>query len=112
MAKLIQERLFTSSRYEESVQIKASAGLRAENRLELSRRRFLQREDFEDQPGTIQYVLRQGDRLDILAYRLLGDSRLWWILTDINREQIPDTLNLQAGTEILVPSVERIARYL
>jgi len=54
------------------------------------------------------YVIRQGDRLDQLAFDLLGDSRLWWVLVDLNREVLHDTLFLTPGTRITIPTLEAV----
>ena len=48
----------------------------------------------------------EGDRVDLLAYRYLGDSQLWWVLCDYNGIALP--LELQAGTVIRIPSVEQV----
>ena len=34
----------------------------------------------------------QGDRLDLLAARLLGDAELWWRIADANPELDPEEL--------------------
>lgn len=48
------------------------------------------------------YVIEEGDRLDLLAHRIYGDSLLWWVIADANPEHLfPD--DLTAGTTIRVP---------
>ena len=33
-----------------------------------------------------EYVLRSGDRIDVLAARYLNDAELWWRIADLNPE--------------------------
>jgi hypothetical protein len=49
------------------------------------------------------YVWTDYDRADLVAYKLLGSSNLWWKIMDIN----PEILNPQSiapGTIIRVPN--------
>ena len=49
------------------------------------------------------YTVKEGDRIDILADRFLGDPELWWVLADYNPQwQFFD--NLPANTILRVPS--------
>jgi len=43
-----------------------------------------------------------------MAFALLGDSRLWWVLVDLNREALSDTLVLEPGTQILIPTLQAV----
>jgi nucleoid-associated protein YgaU len=49
------------------------------------------------------YVIVDGDRLDNLAARFLGDPLLYWMICDANAVTDPDDLTLQAGRTILIP---------
>ncbi|MDI3255764.1 MAG: LysM peptidoglycan-binding domain-containing protein [Bacillota bacterium] len=59
------------------------------------------------QPGiytSIQnYVVVDGDRLDNLASKFLGDPTLWWVICDVNGTSDPDELTAQAGRTIVIP---------
>lgn len=55
------------------------------------------------------YVVELGDRIDNLAYKCLGDSRLWWLVADFNPHV--DPFVLQPGQVVYIPSVELAARY-
>lgn len=46
--------------------------------------------------GVIEHVIREGDRLDLLAGHYYNDARLWWRILDAN----PD---LQCGADISLP---------
>ena len=57
------------------------------------------------------YTLREGDRIDLIAHRILGDVRYWWIVMHYNN--IADALILDnyIGKQIRLPSrttVEKI----
>jgi nucleoid-associated protein YgaU len=48
----------------------------------------------------------EGDRLDLLAHRYLGDARLWWIICDYNDLFFP--LALEPGLALRIPSQEHV----
>lgn len=59
---------------------------------------------FIPQPGQLvqlqQYTLVQGDRLDVLAAKFLGDPQLFWRICDANGAMRPEDLTApsQVGT--------------
>jgi hypothetical protein len=54
--------------------------------------------------ATIQHcVVVDGDRLDNLAAKYLGDPTLYWMICDANGTVDPDSLTAQVGTTILIP---------
>jgi hypothetical protein len=62
--------------------------------------RYLQRRIIPqpEQYATLrQYVTIQGDRIDLLANRQLGDPLLYWILCDANGATDPDALTENPG---------------
>ena len=52
------------------------------------------------------HTVTDGERLDGLAYRYLGDAKLWWILCDYNAIFFP--MELEAGAVLRIPSVEHV----
>ena len=52
------------------------------------------------------HTVVEGDRLDLLAYRYLGDARLWWIICDYNDLFFP--LALDPGLALRIPSREHV----
>jgi len=52
------------------------------------------------------HTVTDGERLDILAPRYLGDANLWWIICDYNDLFFP--LELEPGTVLRIPSVEHV----
>ena len=49
-----------------------------------------------------RYKMKEGERLDILANRFLGDGRLWWVLAACSN--IGWALQVPPGTLINVPT--------
>jgi nucleoid-associated protein YgaU len=54
-------------------------------------------------PSTTTYVIADGDRLDNLAQRFLGDPALYWTICDANGAADPDELTAQPGRAIVIP---------
>ena len=52
------------------------------------------------------HAVVDGDRLDLIAHRHLGDARLWWIIADYNDIFFP--LDLETGAILRIPSVEHV----
>ncbi len=52
------------------------------------------------------HTVTEGERLDIIAHRYLGDAKLWWIICDYNDLFFP--LDLEPGTVLRIPSVEHV----
>ena len=63
--------------------------------------------DITPQPDDIFHTVQDGDRIDLIAYRYLGRSDLWWVICDYNDLFFP--LELRVGMVLRVPSVERAA---
>jgi hypothetical protein len=61
---------------------------------------------FVPQPGTpnfatvAQHTVRQGDRLDLLAAKYLGDPLIFWLICDANGAIRPDDLVQTPGTTL------------
>lgn len=65
-------------------------------------------------PSVQTYVVVEGDRLDNLAAKFLGDPLLYWMICDANDSTDPDELTAQVGRSILIPMSSSIppgARY-
>lgn len=58
------------------------------------------------QPGRFsllrQYVVVDGDRIDNIAARQLGDPLLYWLLCDANGAMDPDDLTAQIGLALKI----------
>jgi hypothetical protein len=44
----------------------------------------------------------EGDRIDLLAYRYLGDVNLWWVIADCNDLFFYQDLDI--GTKLRIPA--------
>jgi hypothetical protein len=53
-------------------------------------------------PEAVRYLVREGDRLDLLAGTALGDSTGWWRIADTNPQSDP-LATTEPGTTIGVP---------
>lgn len=62
-------------------------------------------------PDDISYVVRDGDRIDILAQRFYQEPSLWWVIAWANDMEVVPT-DLKKGQEILIPSREYIENTL
>jgi nucleoid-associated protein YgaU len=51
----------------------------------------------------VSYVVVDGDRIDNLAAKYLGDPELYWMICDANGTTDPDSLTAQVGTTIQIP---------
>ncbi len=63
--------------------------------------------EVSSQPDDVFHVARAGDRMDLLAYKYLGDPTLWWVICDYNDIFFP--LDLELGTVLRIPSMEYLA---
>jgi hypothetical protein len=65
------------------------------------RRRFLPRG--EVLPLLVEVTVTQGDRLDLIAARTLGDAEQFWRVCDANNAMDPFELTAQLGRVLRVP---------
>ena len=63
--------------------------------------------DTASQPDDIFHVVQDSDRIDLLAYRYLGDATLWWVICDYNDIFFP--LELGLGMVLRIPSMDYLA---
>lgn len=52
------------------------------------------------------HTVVDGDRIDLIAWRYLGDAALWWVVCDYNDLFWP--LDLELGTVLRMPSREHL----
>ena len=65
------------------------------------RRRFLPQG--ESMPLLVEVTVTQGDRLDLMAARTLGDPEQFWRICDANNAMIPFELLIKPGRKLRVP---------
>lgn len=73
-------------------------------RVEVAARKLIDGDALERLGRTFEYVCVQGDRIDVLAFDVLGDSRLWYVIADMNPHV--DPLFLRGGDLIRLPRQE------
>lgn len=68
------------------------------------RRRFLPQG--EDLPLLVEVTVAEGDRLDLITYRTLGDPEAFWRVADANNGMNPTELEQPGGTlRVPIPTV-------
>lgn len=50
------------------------------------------------------HIVKEGERIDLIAFSYLGDAALWWMVCDYNDIFYP--LELEVGSVLRIPSVE------
>ena len=50
----------------------------------------------------VQVTGRHVNRIDLIAYDFLGDSKLWWVIAMVN-DVDGDSLIVPTGTELYIP---------
>jgi nucleoid-associated protein YgaU len=50
----------------------------------------------------LTHIVKEGDRLDLLAYTYYGDPTKFWFICDANQEMFPSDL-LVPGRRIVIP---------
>jgi hypothetical protein len=56
-----------------------------------------------DTPGSLAQQVNQGDRLDLIAYRVYKDPEQFWRICDANLALLPEELVEEPGRRLLVP---------
>lgn len=56
------------------------------------------------------HTVMDGDRIDLLAHRYLGNAKLWWIICDYNDLFFP--LELSLGQVLRIPSEDHVCMRL
>ena len=57
-------------------------------------------------PGVLEHVIKEGERLDLLALHYYNDPRHWWRIVDANPEVVYGgdlIIRERVGTIILIP---------
>jgi hypothetical protein len=65
------------------------------------RRRFLPQG--QDMPLLVEVSVTQGDRLDLITARTLGDPEQFWRVCDANNAMNPTDLEAESGRRLRVP---------
>ena len=65
------------------------------------RRRFLP--DGEKIPPLVEVTVAEGDRLDLITARTLGDPEQFWRICDANNAMNPSDLTAETGRVLRVP---------
>jgi nucleoid-associated protein YgaU len=53
--------------------------------------------------GVIPHIIAQGDRLDLISYKVYRDPEQFWRICDANRALRPDELLARPGRHLLIP---------
>jgi len=63
--------------------------------------------DTMPRPDDVFHTVVDGDRIDLIAYRYLGRTELWWVICDYNDIFYP--LELLSGQVLRIPSREHVS---
>ena len=87
---------FRGSRYEPvpEAQILTSEG----RTIRYNRVRFI-----PETPGSLAQRVNQGDRLDLITYRIYKDPEQFWRICDANLALLPEELVEEPGRVLLIP---------
>ncbi len=66
---------------------------------------------FPNRADDLSYVVSDGDRLDVLAYRFYGDAVLWWVIAAANEFQLPVS-EMFSGRTLRIPSPQYVTQEL
>jgi nucleoid-associated protein YgaU len=55
-------------------------------------------------PGLVEYVVREGDRLDSIAALFFGDPKKYWLILDANPDELDPLALLTVGRRIQIPA--------
>ena len=61
-------------------------------------RRFVPKPGAPNYTTVARHTVRQGDRLDLIAAKYLGDPLIFWLICDANGAIKPETLVATPGT--------------
>ena len=53
----------------------------------------------------VEHHVVEGDRLDIITARYLGDPEQFWRICDANTAMLPDDLTAEVGHRLAIPSL-------
>lgn len=72
---------------------------------------FVRRRPLEMPPDSevIRHQVLEGDTLDYLAYKHLGDARLWWAILELNSQYLTPG-DIRIGDIILLPTLRAYRR--
>lgn len=64
-------------------------------------------------PDDFIVQIKDGERLDSLAEKYLGDGRYWWVICVVNNISFPFGEDVSAGTIIRIPNkLDRVFQHL
>ena len=75
------------------------------NRNRVKRMRRISQQPQQQQPQqkkALTYIIKEGDRLDLLAHTYYGDPTKFWLICDANQTMFPHDL-LVPGKRIIIP---------
>jgi nucleoid-associated protein YgaU len=94
---------FKGSRYERVKDYVALDVRGSRNRVKRMRRISQQpKQQQQPQKKALTYIIKEGDRLDLLAHTYYGDPTKFWLICDANQTMFPHEL-LVPGKRIIIP---------
>jgi nucleoid-associated protein YgaU len=92
---------FKGSRYER-VKDYVALDVRGNRNRVKRMRRISQKQPQQPKKKALTYIVKEGDRLDLLAHTYYGDPTKFWLICDANQTMFPHEL-LVPGKRIIIP---------
>lgn len=54
------------------------------------------------------FTTSQGDTLDNIAFQAYGDSKWYWVIQEANNIEDDQRFELEPGTSLLIPDLEKV----
>lgn len=64
---------------------------------------------YKESPNDIIHVIIQNERLDTIAYKYYKNSKLWWVIADVNN--VFDPFDLSGFSTLVIPNILFLKAY-
>lgn len=56
------------------------------------------------------HIVKDSERIDQIAYKYYQNSKLWWVIADVNdiQDNLINPFQLEPGTKLFIPKFEKL----